>query len=119
MQLPQRRKVWQNFVSLAPGQWLAGCGQSGLSLLDLCMLLLPPPPSRLAAYYDTAQRLVDALREAISTDLSDAEEREVSPPRGAGARCRRAGRAAPGRPLTPCLLPRARLPPLGAGAPCS
>lgn len=30
-----------------------------------------------AAYQDTARKLVDALREAISTDLSDAEEREV------------------------------------------
>ncbi|KAL4458081.1 hypothetical protein ABPG75_012946 [Micractinium tetrahymenae] len=29
------------------------------------------------AYQDTARKLVDALREAISTDLSDAEEREV------------------------------------------
>ncbi|KAL4432824.1 hypothetical protein ABPG77_008150 [Micractinium sp. CCAP 211/92] len=28
-------------------------------------------------YQDTARKLVDALREAISTDLSDAEEREV------------------------------------------
>lgn len=32
---------------------------------------------RLAAYQDTARKLVNALREAISTDLSDAEEREV------------------------------------------
>jgi hypothetical protein len=43
-------------------------------------LLLPDMPAAFpgrAAYYATAQRLVDALREAISTDLSDAEEREV------------------------------------------
>ncbi|EFN58701.1 hypothetical protein CHLNCDRAFT_140330 [Chlorella variabilis] len=37
----------------------------------------PAHGGRAAAYEDTAQRLVDALREAISTDLSDAEERQV------------------------------------------
>ena len=39
----------------------------------------PAPPHRpaSAAYEDTALKLVAALREAISTDLSDAEERQV------------------------------------------
>ena len=36
-----------------------------------------PPPCPPAAYEDTALKLVAALREAISTDLSDAEERQV------------------------------------------
>lgn len=45
------------------------------------------PPSA-AGYEDTAVKLVAALREAISTDLSDAEERQV---RGAGCGGTRGG----------------------------
>ena len=44
-------------------------------LSDISRSHLPLP--RPSGYLNTAQKLVDALREAISTDLSDAEEREV------------------------------------------